>query len=278
MAGYRTGEAAARPAAGPKRTTRRRRVLGLCLAWLLLAGTACGSGSGDGGAAPARNGALTVFATSSLTGSFTELGRQFEAKHPRAKLTFNFAATPALVSQISAGAPADVVALAAESEMKRLADGGLVGPSRVFATNRLAILVPEGNPQRIRSLADLARPGTAVVLCAVEVPCGALAAEALNRAGVAVRPRSYEANVKAVVSRVSMGEADAGVVYETEVKEAGSKADGVKLPPEQNVTTSYPIAPVKRPANNPRRADAFISFVLSEAGQRILVEAGFGPP
>jgi len=252
------------------------------MAVVLLAGAACGSAAkkeaATDRAVPARPGALTVFAAASLTESFTELGKQFEARHPKAKVTFNFGASSALAGQVTAGAPADVVAMAAESDMKRLAEAGLVGPSKVFATNRLAILVAKGNPKAVRSLTDLAQPGLTVVLCAVEVPCGALAAQVLARAGVAVQPKSYEGNVKAVVSRVTLGEADAGVVYETDVRAAHAKADGVALSAEQNLTTSYPIAALKRSEHDSRRAEAFISFVLSATGQRILADAGFGPP
>jgi molybdate transport system substrate-binding protein len=249
--------------------------LSLAIAALLLAAAGCGGSAATD--ERAGTGALDVFAASSLTGSFTELGKQFEARHPRANVKFNFGASSALAGQLAAGAPADVVALAAETEMKRLSDADLVGPAKVVATNRLAILVAKGNPEAIRSLADLARPGLTVVLCAGEVPCGALAAQALDRAGVAAQPKSYEANVKAVVSRVTLGEADAAMVYETDVRAAGAKVEGVELAPEQNLTTSYPVAPVKR-SPNPRGAEAFISFVLSEAGQRILADAGFGTP
>lgn len=263
---------------------RARRLLGVCLVAVLTA-AACGASesnstssraAGPGGNA-SGNGALTVFAASSLTEPFTELGTRFEAVHRRARVTFNFGASSALAHQVAGGAPADVVATADEASMETLVAEDLVVAPKVLARNRLAILVAEGNPKSIDSLDDLARPGLALVLCAPEVPCGVLARKVLSRAGVNAAPKSYEANVKAVVSRVTLGEADAGIVYATDVKAAGGKAEGVEVPQAQNLTTSYLVA-AREAGPNRRRAEVFIAFLLSDAGQRVLAEAGFESP
>lgn len=173
------------------------------------------------------------------------------------------------------GAPADVFASADQANMQKVVDAGSVSSTAVFASNRLQIVVGPGNPKGIRSLADLARPGLVVVLCAPAVPCGAYGAQALGRAGVTVHPASQEQDVKAVVSKVQLGEADAGIVYQTDVRAAGAAVQGVDIPADQNVPVEYPIAVLKRadPA-----AARFVDFVRSPAGQRILGGFGFGPP
>jgi len=162
--------------------------------------------------------------------------------------------------------------------MQKLVDTGLVmGSPRVFATNRLQIVVPAGNPKGITGLADLRRPGLVVVLCAPAVPCGRYADQALQRAGVGLVPASQEADVKAVVSKVALGEADAGIVYVTEVKAGGVKVQGIVIPDNENVVAGYPIAVLKA-AHDGRAAQAFVDFVLSPAGPRVLAGFGFGGP
>lgn len=247
---------------------RRLRLAGTGAALLLLAACSAESKPSD---------TLTVFAASSLTDAFGELGRRFEAAHPGAEVRFSFGASSALVDQIRNGAPAHVVATADEASMQPLVAAGLATDAKVFARNRLAVLVPTGNPEKIGALSDLARPGLTVVLCAVEVPCGRLAGQAFDRARVKVTPKSYEANVKAVVSKVALGEADAGVVYVTDVQAAGDKVEGVDIPAEHNVATAYSLARVQKTVN-PAMADAFVAFVLSDRGRQALAAFGFDAP
>ena len=221
---------------------------------------------------------VTVFAAASLTAAFTELGDAFVTAHPDAQVRFNFAGSSELVAPIRDGAPADVFASADETNMEKLTDaGGGVGEPVVFATNAAEIVVESGNPEAIRSVRDLVDDGLVVVQCAEEVPCGAYARQVFATAGVDVEPRSFEANVNAVVAKVSLGEADAGVVYRTDVLAAGDEADGVVIPDEINVMAQYPIA-VTTSAPNPAGASEFVDFVLGGAGQEILATYGFGAP
>jgi molybdate transport system substrate-binding protein len=248
-------------------------VVALALLALLALLAACGA---DGTGTGADNGSITVLAASSLMESFEEIGRRFEAAHPGVDVRFSFDASSKLVQQASAGAPADVLATADEATMQKAVDAGAVGAPIVFAHNRLAILVARGNPNGIGALADLSRPGTVVVLCAADVPCGKLAGVALAKAGVDVQPRSLEPNVKGVVSKVTLGEADAGIVYSTDVKAASDAADGVAIPSQQNVVAAYPIATLQSPPNPPVAA-AFVAFVTSRQGRAVLAAAGFEP-
>ena len=236
---------------------------------MLVAGACAGPAPGTA--------TITVLAAASLTDAFTTMGQRWEAAHPGTRVVLSFGGSSSLAEQVRAGAPADVVATADEATMARLAARRLVETPQVFATNRLAILVADGNPLGVTSLSDLGRPDVALVLCAVEVPCGALAARMLDRAGVDARPRSYEANVKAVVSRVALGEADAGIVYATDARAGGAGVSGVDIPPGQNVTTSYLVAAVKA-GRSRSSARSLVSFVLSEDGRRVLAGAGFSAP
>jgi molybdate transport system substrate-binding protein len=222
--------------------------------------------------------AVTVFAAASLTAAFQSMGSAIGQVNPPLLAEYNFAGSPTLVAQIQQGAPVDVFASADQPNMQKLVDGGLVsGSPWVFATNRLQIVVAAGNPKGITGLADLVRPGLVVVLCAPAVPCGRYAAQALQKAGVRVVPASQETDVKAVVSKVALGEADAGIVYVTDVKAGGAKVQGIAIPDNQNVVATYPIAVVKG-ASHGRAAQAFVDFVLSAQGQRILASVGFGGP
>lgn len=222
----------------------------------------------------ALSGSITVLAASSLTDAFNEVGRQFQAAHPGIAISFSFGASSTLAQQVNAGAPADVLATADEPTMQvAVTRGSVAGPS-VFAHNRLALLVAKGNPKGIRTLADLARPGLIVVLCAAEVPCGRFGVQALDRAGVKVTPASLEANVRGVVAKVTLGEADAGIVYVTDARAAGDKAEGVSIPDAQNVLAAYPIATVTT-TRNAALANAFVAFVRAPDGQQILARAGF---
>ena len=227
--------------------------------------------------ADALGGDLTVFAAASLTDAFTAIGEAFESEHPDVDVTFNFAASSDLVAQIIEGAPADVFASADQNNMTKLVDAERNdGDPATFATNSLAIIVEPGNPQGIESVEDLANPDLIVVTTDPEVPIGAYTQEVFDAAGVEVTPDSYEENVRGIVTKVVEGEADAGVVYITDVIAAGDDAEGVEIPADINVVAEYPIAAVAD-APNPDAAAAFIEFVLSEDGQSILAEHGFGP-
>jgi molybdate transport system substrate-binding protein len=224
------------------------------------------------------SGDLTVFAAASLTEAFTELGDAFEAANPDADVTFNFAASSELVTQIGEGAPADVFASADLSNMTKLTEAGdNASEPVVFTTNLAEIIVGQGNPTGITGLADLANEDLIVISCAPEVPCGRYAQQILDNAGVTVTFTSLEENVRAVVSKVTLGEADAGIVYVTDVIDAGDAAEGVEIPADVNVVAEYPIA-VTTEAPNPEAAQAFIDVVLSEEGQAILASYGFVSP
>ncbi len=188
--------------------------------------------------------------------------------------TFNYAGSQTLASQIEQGAQADVFASADTAHMKILQDAGLLaGTPRVFAHNRLEIAVERGNPKAIHGLADLARPGLVIVLADPSVPAGKYAQQALAKAGVSVKPASLELQVTSVLTKVALGEADAGVVYVSDVVTSG-KVDGIAIPEAQNVIADYPIAKLSS-AQNAKGANDFITFLLSSKGQAILFGAGF---
>ena len=224
------------------------------------------------------SGSVTIFAAASLTESFSEIGEMFEADNSSADIVFNFGASSGLATQIAEQGGADVFASADRANMKKVADQNLIdGEPQVFARNQLEILVAPGNPEGIQALADLADPGIKVVLAASQVPVGRYAREALGKAGVSVDPVSEAVDVKGVVGPVTLGEADAGIVYATDVKAAGAKAAGVPIPEDQNVSAEYPIGLVED-GGNPQVAKAFIDFVLSEEGRRVLTAHGFLSP
>ena len=221
---------------------------------------------------------MTVFAAASLTDAFTEIGDAFMVDHPDASVTFNFASSSDLVVQINEGAPADVYASADQTNMAKLIDAGNNGGEpALFATNSLEIIVEKGNPKAITGVADLANPDLIVVTCAPEVPIGKYSAEVFAKAGVTVTPASYEENVKGVVNKVTLGEADAGVVYKTDVAAAGDQAEGVGIPTDLNVIAEYPLV-VTREAPNAGAGQAFVDFVVGEEGQSILASYGFTSP
>jgi molybdate transport system substrate-binding protein len=256
----------------PRSRTRLAAVLAAVA--LLLAGCGGDSGGGSGAATP---GDVKVFAAASLTAAFTEIGQQYTAANGGTKVTFNFAGSQALATQIQQGAPADVFASADLTNMDKVKD--LTGTPRNFASNRLQLVVEKGNPRNIQSLDDLASGDLKVVLAAPEVPAGKYAAEILGRAGVTVQPVSQEDNVKAVVTKVSLGEADAGIVYVTDVTAGRDKVEGVEIPEDQNALATYPIATVKAgSAQDQAQAQAFVDLVLSAEGQQLLKEHGFLPP
>ncbi|HEX6310999.1 MAG TPA: molybdate ABC transporter substrate-binding protein [Acidimicrobiia bacterium] len=230
-------------------------------------------------AACARSGddSVRVLAAASLTEAFEALAERFEATHPGLDVDVGFGASSELAAQIEQGAPADVFASADEVTMERVVERGGAGARPVvFARNRLAIAVEHGNPEGITGLDDLDRPGLVVILCAQQVPCGRFADAALRAAGVAVTPASRAANVKAALSPVALGEADAAIVYVTDVESSGA-VDAVPIPEDVNVVGRYPIVSLAG-ADHEDGAAAFVEFVRSERGQRVLREFGFLSP
>ena len=247
---------------------------------LALALAGCGSGDADTGTSGTAqiSGDITVFAAASLTGAFTRIGEDFEATHPGVTVTFNFAGSSALARQINEGAPADVFASAAPKNMDQVTETGSVTAEPVtFATNTLEIAVPAGNPAAITGLADFARADLTIALCAEQVPCGAAATTVFDAAGVTAAPDTLEQDVKAVVSKVSLGEVDAALVYETDVLAAGDRVEGIAFPEADEAVNDYPVA-VCAEAPNPDTAQAFVDYVLSAKGTAVLTEAGFGTP
>ena len=247
----------------------------LAVAAALLA--ACGSSAGTGATPTATplSGSISVFAAASLTDSFKALATAFQAAHPGVSVEFDFAGTPTLVTQIEQGAQADVLASADTTNMDKLkGDGFTVGTPQVFAHNKLEIVVAPGNPKGIAGLADLAKPGVIYISEAATVPAGKYSLQALAKAGATVTPKSLETDVKSVVSKIELGEADAGIVYTTDVKAAGSKAQGVPIPDAYNVVATYPMVAVKG-SRNSDLANAFIAFVASSTGQSTLESFGF---
>jgi molybdate transport system substrate-binding protein len=252
----------------------------------LLAG--CGSSTGSDAEAPAGSasasttastfaGEITVFAAASLTESFTTLGKQFEAAHPDARITFSFGPSSSLATQIIEGAPADVFASASDKNMDAVVAARAAETPSTFATNVLEIAVPPGNPANVTTLADLARADVKVALCQPDVPCGAVAAKVFAAAGLTVAPVTLEADVKATLTKVELGEVDAGVVYVTDVLAAGDKVTGIEIPAGVNAATSYPIATLSA-SKTPDLAKAFVDDVLSADGASVLAAAGFQKP
>ncbi len=276
---------------------RQARLLPVPLTLLALVGVACGSDNSSSSsttvaaattaattAAPATTtappvaGNITVLAATSLKAAFTEVGTAFTAANPQAKVTFSFDGSSTLATQIIQGAPADMFASADQANMAKVTTPGLNStPPTIFATNLLTIIVPKGNPNGITGVADLANPDLKVVLCADGVPCGTYARQILASAGVTVTPVSDEQNVGGVVTKVTSGEADAGIVYVTDVQTNADKADSVAIPVDINVIAKYPITSLKTSTQAPVDA-AFTAFLLAPAAQAILATYGFSKP
>jgi molybdate transport system substrate-binding protein len=218
---------------------------------------------------------VSVFAAASLTDSFKALGDAYHHDHSGVTIQLNFAGSPTLVTQIEQGAQADVFASADTTNMDKLrGDGFTSGTPQAFAHNKLEVAVAPGNPKHISSLADLARPGLVYISAGPTVPAGKYAAQALEKAGVTVTPKSLETDVKSVVSKIELGEADAGIVYATDVKAAAGTVDGVAIPDSDNVVATYPLVAVKD-SKHADAAGAFIAYVLSATGQSKLESFGF---
>jgi molybdate transport system substrate-binding protein len=245
-----------------------------------------GSPAGPGPDGDELSGTLTVFAAASLTDVFGELGDRLTADHPDLEIQFSFAGSSALATQLAEGAPADVFAAADELQMTRVEDEGLVEEAEVFAENPLMLAVPLENPRGIvlpegragiPSLAELITADMTVAVCAPEVPCGAAAAEVLEAAGLADAPDTYEDDVRAVLTKVQLGEVDAGLVYGSDVHAAGDSILAYAFHEAGQAINRYPVA-VLAASMNEAAASAFVDLVISDEGQQVLADAGFLPP
>ncbi|WP_406129719.1 molybdate ABC transporter substrate-binding protein [Streptomyces canus] len=270
-----------------RRTRRTLQVTGAGVA-ALLALSACSSSddssstksdsSASASASDKLSGTVTVFAAASLKESFTALGKEFEKAHPGTKVTFSFGGSDSLAASITGGAPADVFASASPKTMKIVTDAGdASGTPATFVRNQLEIATLPGNPDKIASLKDLTKPSLKVVLCDKEVPCGAAAQKALDAGKLKLTPVSYEQDVKSALTKVELKEADAAVVYKTDVHAAGDKVEGVEFPESADAINEYPIVQLKD-TKNADAAKAFIALVRSAEGQKVLTEAGFLKP
>jgi molybdate transport system substrate-binding protein len=230
------------------------------------------------GPPPSATGDLIVLAAASLTESFGALEKEFEAAHPGVDVKISFGGSSALVQQITNGAPADVFASADQKNMDKLTQASLTdGQPQIFAINKLEIAVAPGNPKKIASFADLAKDGTTVVVCAEAVPCGSATKKVEDATGTQLKPVSEEQDVKSVLNKVTSGEADAGLVYVTDVNSAGAKVEGVKFPEADKALNNYPIVAVKD-APQATLAKEFVDFVLSDQGKAALTKVGFQMP
>ncbi|MEU7470543.1 molybdate ABC transporter substrate-binding protein [Streptomyces sp. NPDC044984] len=263
------------------RPHRTRRITGAGTAAALLALSACSASGSDPSAEAGGQGVtgtVTVFAAASLKESFTTLGERFEKEHPGTEVAFSFGGSDGLAAGIGNGAPADVFAAASTRTMKLVTDEGLTaGSPSTFARNRLEIATAPGNPHAIDSLEDLTASGLKVVLCDETVPCGAAARTALTSGGVELEPVSYEQDVKSALTKVELKEADAAVVYRTDVKAAGDKVEGVEFPESAEAVNDCPIARLEN-APNPSAAKEFVELVKSPEGRKVLSGAGFLKP
>lgn len=264
-------------------TTTRTRLAGI-VALAALALTGCSGASttksADTASASAStapvSGPLTIFAAASLTGPFDELAKEFNAKYPDVQLNaISYDGSSTLATQINNGAPVDIFASADKKNMDKVVEAGNnADQPQIFTSNVLEIAVAPGDPKGVKDLADLTKPDTKVVLCAPEVPCGNAAKTLLEKANVSLTPVSEEQNVKSVLTKVQGGEADAGLVYVTDVKASDGKVDGVPIANAKDAINDYFIADIKS-GKNPQAAKAFQEFVLSDDGQKLLEKYGF---
>ncbi|MFF2315933.1 molybdate ABC transporter substrate-binding protein [Arthrobacter sp. NPDC058097] len=241
-------------------------------------GTAPSGSASAGTGAEKLSGTLTVYAAASLKSTFTKIASEFEDANPGAKVTLNFAGSSDLVTQITQGVPADVFASADTKNMAKLSDAKLIdGTATNFATNVLEIAVPPANPASITSFADLAKPGAKVVVCAPQVPCGSATEKVEKATGTTLKPVSEESSVTDVLGKVTSGEADAGLVYVTDVKTAGDKVKGIPFSESDQAVNTYPIATMGS-SKNKELAKAFLAMVTGNEGRKVLSDAGFGTP
>jgi len=262
------------------RLTTRSALVPLLLA-TVVGLAACGADepapSGSGGAED-LSGTLTVLAAASLTESFEALADEFESQHEGVTVELAFDSSATLAEQVTQGAPGDVLATADERTMSVVVDAGsAAGDPQVFATNHLVLVVPQDNPAGIQEFVDIDSADVDYVVCVESAPCGALAAAVLDEQGIAAKPASEEVDVKAVLAKVTLDEADAGIVYATDAVAAGDDVMPVEIPAPEEATTAYPIA-VTADAAEPDLAAAWVDLVLSAEGQQVLEAAGFGAP
>jgi molybdate transport system substrate-binding protein len=255
---------------------RRFAVIAAVLAAAAAVGCSSSSSSPGAGGSPAT-GTITVFAAASLTESFTQLGKQFEAAHPGDTVKFSFGPSSGLATQITSGAPADVFASAAPGNMDDVVSAGDASSPQNFAKNTMEVATPLDNPAKVNSVTDLAKKLVKVALCQPQVPCGVVAAEVFKNAGITVKPVTQQPDVKSVLTQVETGNVDAGMVYVTDVQAAGSKVHGVTIPASDNASTLYPIATINS-SKHKSIAQAFMNYVLSPAGQQVLKAGGFESP
>ncbi|GII97011.1 molybdate ABC transporter substrate-binding protein [Sinosporangium siamense] len=257
----------------------RRAAAPLTAVALAAALTACGQSTPTTGTAatPAKSTTVTVFAAASLTGTFIELGKSFEADNPGTTVRFNFGSSATLAQQIVQGAPADVFAAASPATMKTVTDASLASTPVTFARNRLEIAVPPGNPAKVEGLKSLTDTKVKVALCAEQVPCGAAAVKALDAAGLTVKPVTLEQDVKATLTKVELGEVDAALVYRTDVLASAGKVQGIPFPEAGKAVNDYPIAVLSK-APSGDAAQRFVELVVSQRGKDVLTKAGFEAP
>lgn len=269
----------------PHRTPQRNRLFAmaafaaLCVATSACSGSSRSVDSTTAARATTLTGSITVSAAASLTAAFQRLGPQFQAIHPGTTVMFNFGSSGVLATQIEHGVPADVFASADTQVMDRAqSSGDIEGKPVIFARNTLEIVVKPGNPLGIRSLADLTK-APVVALCATSAPCGTAASTVLHQQGVAIPTSkvSLGQDVKATLSQVTLGDADAAIVYVTDARTVGSAGEVIPIPVSKNIITSYPIAVVSG-TSNASLAKAWIGYVTGETGQKVLGAAGFLPP
>jgi molybdate transport system substrate-binding protein len=255
-----------------------KRTVALAAAVVVLGSVSgCGS-SNNGSSSSSSNKTLTVFAAASLTEAFTTIGRHFQSSHPRVTVKFSFAGSSDLLAQLQQGAPADVFASADTATMDKAMSAHLVSGKPVnFVSNTLEIAVPPHNPAKISSFADLAKPGVKLVTCAPQVPCGAAAEAVAKDAHVKLHPVSQEESVTDVLGKVESGDADAGLVYVTDVQSAGSKVEGIAFPDSKNQVNIYPIATLSG-SKDPALAKQFVATVTGPAGEKVLRADGFAKP
>jgi molybdate transport system substrate-binding protein len=240
-------------------------------------GSSSSAASATSSSSAAQTGTITVFAAASLKGSFTQLGKEFEAAHPGDTVKFSFAASSALAEQINSGAPADVFASASTKNMDQVVTTGNASNPQNFAKNVMEVAVPPSNPANVTSVNDLAKSSVKTALCQPQVPCGAVAAQVFKNAKITVKPVTLQPDVKSVLTQVELGNVDAGMVYVTDVQAAGTKVKGVTIPADVNASTLYPIAALTH-STEQSIAQAFVAYVLSPTGEQELKAAGFAQP
>jgi molybdate transport system substrate-binding protein len=256
-----------------------RRFTIILAALIAVAAAGCSSSSSTSSTTSSSStGTITVFAAASLMQTFTQLGKQFEAAHKGDVVKFSFGPSDGLATEITSGAPADVFASASTATMDTVVKAGDAASPANFAKNVMEVAVPPNNPAKVTSVNDLAKKSVKVALCQPAVPCGVVAAEVFKNAGITVKPVTQETDVSGVVTQVELGNVDAGMVYVTNVLSAGSKLKGVTIPASINASTLYPIATISSSSKHKSEAQAFVSYVLSPAGQQVLTAAGFQKP